>query len=93
MILFLEARRNHEGSNWACKEVGGPQPCFCGQMLLTVMVNQPVMVSLSFGNFLADLLLDILLNHAIAMTVNCFIWRNKFLINSAITIKDQKCLT
>jgi len=42
-------------------------------VLARYLVNQPFLVSLLFGNFS-----NILLNHAVAMPVNCFSWRNKF---------------
>jgi hypothetical protein len=53
------------------------------------MVNEPVLILPWFRMFLADLLRQTLQNLPAVMLVNCLAWRNKFLLNSALTVRKD----
>jgi hypothetical protein len=53
------------------------------------MVNESVLIMSSFQTFLTDLLPQMLQNLPVVMLVNRLAWRNKFLMNDALTVKKD----
>jgi hypothetical protein len=53
------------------------------------MVNESVLIMSSFQTFLTDLLPQMLQNLPVVMLINRLAWRNKFLMNDALTVKKD----
>jgi hypothetical protein len=101
-IEFWEIRRNRTGPNQASEGVGNDSHVFSGQKSLhrqssvrlrIVMVKQPVLVPPSFRMFSAGLHPHMIQNLQVVMLVHRLAWRNKFLVNIALTVKKKKKIT
>jgi hypothetical protein len=55
-----------------------------------VIVTQPVLVPPSFRKFSADFLPQTLQNLQLVMLVHSLAWRNRFLVNNALTVKKDR---
>lgn len=65
--------------------LGGKNSC----TVTAVCIKSATPVSAIIWMFLVDLVLQMLENLAVVVLVNCLACRNKFLVNSAITVKQD----